>query len=293
MRDHPSYAIIFKAFLIDKFVARQFARLLLAAGDADVFLMLDETNGPAGATDYPNVIRYTEADLIERGFPALTQGPLFWYNADYPLYHFQHLHPKYDVVVMVEYDAVVQIDIGAVVQDFYNAELDFIGHPIAKTLDEYWWTGTMTYFYEREDIRPFLICFAIFSARAIQHLAACRLAHGQTDAVAEQWPLGECFVGTELSTQNFRVKHLSEIGQLTRYDWWPPVHEMELYERKQDVVLHPVLNSRRYVTSLFKNGYYTGFATIWRKNLVAMVLRCTLHAAWLWLRPGRRSHLTL
>jgi hypothetical protein len=267
------FAVIFKTVVLDAFVRRQFARLLHAAGNSDVYLLVDETNGPAGETEHRKVIRYTEADLLAHGFSPLSQGALFWYNADYPLYHFQALHPEYDVVVMVEYDAVVQLDISALARDFYAAGLDFIGQPIEKPLDKYWWTGSMTRFYDRAQIRPFLICFAVFSARAIRHLAACRLEQGQAEVTVSQWPVGECFVGTALSAGDFRIRRLGDIGKLTRYDWWPPTHEVELADRRDDMVLHPVLTGRRYVNALFKNGTMTGWVMIWRMNLVYLVLK--------------------
>lgn len=282
MREIPAYAVIFKAVALDRFVERQFARLCLAAGSGDVYLMLDETNGPAGATDYARVIRFKEDDLTSRGFSANAQGSLFWYNADYPLYHFQHLHPEYDVIVMVEYDAVVQINLGTLVQSFCDAGLDFIAQPITKPLETYWWTPSMSQFYQPEQIRPFLICFAVFSSRAVRHLAACRLAQGSEDVTVERWPVGECFVGTELSLWHFQIQNLSASGQLTHYDWWPPVHESELPDRAQDVVLHPVLSGRRYFASLFKNGNLTGCVAIWRLNLFAVALR----GLWRGLRTG-------
>jgi hypothetical protein len=269
----PSYAVIFKAFTTDRFVMRQLARLCLVADGGDVYLMLDETAGPAGPVDFTRVIRFTDADLIARGFPPYAQGALLWYNADYPLYHFQHLHPEYDVVAMVEYDTVVQIDIGTMVRAFRAAALDFIGQPIEKPLERYWWTGSMRRFYDDAQIRPFLICFAVFSARAISHLAACRLTQSGQAAGVEQWPVGECFVGTELSAQRFRIQNLSASGRVAHYDWWPPVHEAELPDHARDMVLHPVLNGRRYIKSLFKNGNVTGCVAVWRLNLFSMALR--------------------
>lgn len=279
------YAVIFKAFTADRFVMRQLARLCLAAGGGDVYLMLDESAGPAGVADFGRVIRYTAADLTRRGFAAHAQGALFWYNADYPLYHFLHLHPEYDVVVMVEYDAVVQIDLGGMVQSFRAAGLDFIGQPIVKPLAQYWWTASMRRFYGDAQIHPFLICFAVFSSRAIKHLAMCRLAQGCADVTSAEWPVGECFVGTELSLHQFRIQHLSASGRLTHYDWWPPVHESELPDHERDIVLHPVLNGRRYVKSLFKNGYVTGCVAIWRLKLGAVMLRALARG----LRPVRRN----
>jgi hypothetical protein len=111
MTTTPRYAVLFKAYFMDDFIQRRLAHIVAAASSGDVYLMMDETKGSVGPIDYDRVIRYREADLIELGFPAITQGSLFWYNADYPLYYFQHLHPDYDTVIMVEYDAVPSVDL--------------------------------------------------------------------------------------------------------------------------------------------------------------------------------------
>ncbi|WP_297493942.1 hypothetical protein [Acidocella sp.] len=273
MQETSSYAVIFKAFAMDRFVERQLARLRDMVGAGDIYLMLDETSGPAGPAAFARVIRYDEADLTSRGFADYGEGALFWYNADYPLYHFQHLHPEYDVVVMVEYDVVVQINLDTLVRVFRERQLDLIAQPIDKPVDVYWWTPSMRRFYQDEQIRPYLICFSVFSGRAIRHLAACRLAQGREPVTDSQWPVGECFVATELSLRQFRIETLAASGPLTRYDWWPPIHESELPDRAQEVVLHPVLSGRRYMKSLFKNGYRTGCVTIWRLNLAAVLVR--------------------
>jgi hypothetical protein len=194
------YALLFKAFTIDAFVKRRLARVVAAAPSADVYLMIDETKCCTGPIPFDRVIRYHESDMIALGFARHSQGALFWYNADYPLYYFQHLHPDYDVIMMIEYDAVPNIDLDRLVRVFQEQDLDFVGQPITKSLDDYWWTSTMLHFYARNDVRPYLICATAFSARAVRHLAACRLRQGRSYDLpdATQWPIGETFIGTEL-----------------------------------------------------------------------------------------------
>jgi hypothetical protein len=51
---------------------------------------------------------------------------------------------------------------------------------------------------------------------------------------------------------------LSDFGKLTRYDWWPPIHERELSRCTDEVFIHPVLSGRRYVKSLFKSSIRSG-----------------------------------
>jgi hypothetical protein len=253
------YAVLFKTFTIDNFVKRRLARIVAAAPSGDVYLMIDETNGAAGRVDFDRVIRYQEADVVRLGFPDISQGSLFWYNADYPLYWFQHLRPDYDVIVTVEYDAVPTVDLDTVVREFRAEKLDFVGHAIAKTVDAYWWSGTMLRFYERSQIRPYQICAGIFSNRSVQHLAASRLRHGAAGVSdAREWPIGETFVGTELALAGFRLRDLSSFGKLARYDWWPPIHERELPYCGGEVFVHPVLTGRRYLKSLFKSNFRSG-----------------------------------
>jgi hypothetical protein len=280
------YAVIFKAFTMDRFVGRQLARVSSAASSGDVYLMMDETAGSVGPIAFDRVIRYKNADLIDLGFAPHAQGSLFWYNADYPLYYFQHLHPEYDVIVMIEYDAVLQISIDWLAQECRNSRLDFIAKPIQKALDSYWWTNSMLHFYQYDQIHPFLICVAVFSGEAVRHLAACRLRHGHHDDGFDttQWPVGEAFVGTELILNGFRTRELSKFGQLSRYDWWPPTHESELPDLSGEAFIHPVLVGRRYVTSLFKNGYVTGLVAMMRLNLARVIFVMFVRSIW---RGGR------
>ena len=237
---------------MDDFVRRRLAWVVSAAPSGDVYLMIDETRGSAGPIAFDRVIRYRETDLAELGFAQVSKGSLFWYNGDYPLYYFQHLWPSYDIIVMIEYDAVPRAGLDGLVQECRDQNIDFIGEPIAKPLEKYWWTSTMLHFYLRAQVRPYLICAAVFSARAVRHLAECRLhqgrAYDQPDAT--QWPIGETFIGTELTASGLRIRDLSTFGRLTRYDWWPPMHESELPDWSDDIFIHPVLVGRSYVKSL-------------------------------------------
>jgi hypothetical protein len=254
------YAVLFKAFFIDDFVRRRLAHVVASASGGDVFLMLDETAAPAGPSDFPRTLRFCADDLTALGFIPCAQGAVMWYNADYPLYHFQALHPDYDYIVMIEYDAVPNIDLDALVRTCRAETIDLLAEPVAKPLAEYWWTSTLLRYYPLEAMRPTLICAAIFSARAVRHLAAGRLRQGRGHAIADAatWPIGEAFVGTELAAGGFKLRAMSALGRLTRYDWWPPVHEAELPGLGQEIFVHPVLTGRRYGGSMFKSGVLSG-----------------------------------
>lgn len=255
---------------MDSFVERRLARVVAAAPSGDVFLMMDETRGSAGAIPFDRVIRYREEDLGRLGFPRLSLGSLFWYNADYPFYYFRHLYPDYDVVVCVEYDAVPTIDIDGLVADFRAEQLDLVGHAV----DDWFWADTLLHFYKREQIRPYQICAAILSARAIDYLAECRLRHARAGVPnPRDWPIGEIFVGTELALAGFKERDLSSFGRLTRYDWWPPVHELQLPFCNGEVFVHPVLNGRRYLVSLFRKKNFRSGVRFITKALLGQEAR--------------------
>jgi len=256
MRMTAQYALVFKAFFYDDFVRRRLDQVIRAAPSADVFLLIDETAGPAGPIDYDRVIRITEAAVTAQGFPDISERSLFWYNADYPMYYFQSLHPGYEHYVIVEYDAVPNRRIDALVEACAAQSIDLLGQPIAMPVDRYFWTGRMTRFYPREAIRPFLVCAAVLSRRAIEHLAARRIEQGRNYDLADaaQWPIGECFIATELGQAGFSIRSLSSFGHLTKFDWWPPYHESELPDLPDELFIHPVLIGQRYWRSFFKGG---------------------------------------
>jgi len=275
MTDVARYAVLFKTFTMDDFVRRRLNRVIAAAPSGDVYVMVDETRGSVGPIDYPLVMRYRESDLLKLGFAPHSHGALLWYNADYPLYYFQHLYPDYDMVVMIEYDAVPNADLDSLVEECRTRGIDFVGQPIAKTLDEYWWTSTMLRFYQRDQVKPYLICAAVFSARAVRHLGEVRRSQGASYDLPEasQWPIGETYIGTELCASDFRVQNLSAFGRLSRYDWWPPTHESELPDFGEDIFIHPVLIGRRYVTSLFKSNFVSGLIVVVKFTLAGFLRR--------------------
>jgi hypothetical protein len=273
MTTDPRYAVLFKAFTADAFVLRRLAWVVARAPSADVYLMVDETNGDVGPIPFERTIRYRESDVTALGFAKHGKGSLFWYNSDYPLYYFQHLYPDYDTIAMVEYDAVPQANLDELVRNCLEKGSDFVGQPIAKTLETYWWTSTMLRFYAYDQVRPYLICGAVFSARAVRHLAAIRLRQGREYDLpdASQWPIGETFVGTELAASGFMLHDLSAFGHLTRYDWWPPTHESELPDFAGDLFIHPVLTGRRYVRSLFKSNLFSGLVVVMKFTLPGLL----------------------
>ena len=274
------YAVLFKAFTTDEFVKRRLAHVVAAAPSGDVYLMIDETQQHGGSIDFDRIIRYEEGDLVRIGFPHISQGALFWYNADYPLYYFRHLRPEYDTIVTVEYDAVPNVDIDDLVRRFRAENLDLVGRTITdKTAENYWWTSTMLRFYGMDQVRPYQICATIMSARAVDHLAATRKRHAAAGVThAGHWPIGETFVGTELAVAGFRMGELSDFGKLTRYDWWPPIHERELPRCIDEVFVHPVLSGRRYVKSLFKSSFRSGMI-VCAKLIASAVTRASGRSA--------------
>ncbi len=78
---------------------------------------------------------------------------------------------------------------------------------------------------------------------------------------------------------------LSDFGKLTRYDWWPPIHERELAHCTGEVFIHPVLAGRRYVKSLFKSNFRSG--VIVSAKLILAALRRSSR------QPGAASSLPL
>ena len=70
----PRVAVIFRTHFWDAFAARQFQRLTQKVGGGDVYVLVDETNGPVEGIPHDKVVRMTETDVLALGFPTRRQG---------------------------------------------------------------------------------------------------------------------------------------------------------------------------------------------------------------------------
>ncbi len=260
MAGPPRTAVIFRTHFWDSFAQRQFDRLLAVAGGTDVFVLVDETNGPVAGITHPHVVRVTADGLLAMGFARAGEGNLLWFNGDYPLYRFQELHPDYDYYVQLEYDVLIGQPIAALVARLQADAVDFVGLTKGDTGDRWFWRGTMTGAYAQADMRNQLICLCVFSGPALRHLWQARLAqsadwHAGTLAV---WPFCEGFIPSELARAGFERRELSDFGTTQAYDHWPPFLEADAPDLSHEDFVHPVLDEPRFVASMHK--YHIGLA---------------------------------
>ena len=101
---------------------------------------------------------------------------------------------------------------------------------------------------------------SLFSGAALDHLFERRLSQGRALEEGRQasWPFCEGFVPTELALAGFVCRELSEFGDTSAYDHWPPYLEADAGLLAGHTFVHPVLDQRRYVDSLHK--YRIGLA---------------------------------
>jgi F5/8 type C domain len=252
-----SYAVLFKIYFYDSFARRQLERLKSRIGDGQLHVIVDETRGGVGPIDHDRVIRVTEDNMVERGFSrGHPQHPMFWYSADYSLFRLFEECPDYDYYVTVEYDAIVNQSLDELVGLMAARGVDFVGRKIAHPVSRWPWRKTCDKIYEIRTIRPYLNSIGFFSCRAIKVLLDRRLQLSRQFAQGEidQWPISEAFIGTELERANLGLGDLSDYGDISCLDWWPPYHESELDSMKQCTFIHPVLEGERYVDSLLRDG---------------------------------------
>ncbi len=249
----PRYAVLFRTHIWDAFVARQYERLKQQIGRGDLYVLLDETNGPV-ATGQPAVVKHTNTSIEALGLAPAGEGNMLWYNGDYPLYFFYAQHPDYDYYIMTEYDVCVNVDLDTVVDRAARAGAGLVslakGEPVADWAHAESCHGA----YSPEAVEKRLICFAAFSGDAVRRLFDKRRAlSAEIRAGAiRHWPFCEGFIPTELAVSGFRLMELSDLGTTDRYDWWPPVLEDNLPELGGQTFIHPVLDRARYVDSALR-----------------------------------------
>ncbi len=260
MANAPRTAVIFRTHFWDAFAQRQFDRLLSVAAGTDVYVLVDETNGPVSGIGHPNVVRVTADGLLAMGFARAGEGNLLWFNGDYPLYRFQELHPDYDYYVQLEYDVLIHQPIAALVARLQADQVDFVGLTKGDTGERWFWRGTMMSAYEGAGIRNQLICLCVFSGPALRHLWQARLAQSPLwqDGTLSAWPFCEGFIPTELASAGFRLRELSDYGTTGAYDHWPPFLEADAPGLAREDFVHPVLDEPRFIASLHK--YHIGLA---------------------------------
>lgn len=263
----PSYAVLFKAFTYEAFERRRLRALARRCGGGDLYLALDATRERAEVTDHDRVIRYTESEMVAKGYAGYPHGRLFWYNADYPLYYALEAGLEYDYYVMLEYDVAVNCDLDALVARVAAEGVDFVGEPMAKSAAEWMWLPSCRdAFPEPEPVHPYTICACVFSRKAALHLRDRRLelSARYRDGDIRAWPISEGFMSTEMIKAGFAVRSLSSYGRVPRLGIWPPYTEGQLSRLNGDSFVHPVLSGKRYVGSLFRNGLGAGLRARWQ-----------------------------
>jgi hypothetical protein len=73
------------------------------------------------------------------------------------------------------------------------------------------------------------------------------------DPAVRGWPSSEVFLPTEVVRAGMNWLSLAEFGDVSQYDWFPPTLEEDLAPGDRSVFIHPVLDRRRYLASIFHN----------------------------------------
>lgn len=249
-----SYAVIFRTHFWDDFVERQFQRLSGQVKSGDIYVLVDETRGAVPGISGHRVFRLTDNQILAAGYVHAGEGSMQWYSGDVPLYMFEAAHPDYDFYIQLEYDVNINVDLDTVVERIAADGVDVVALTKGKPTANWMWLDTCLDVYGRHEVQNKLICLSIFSSRALRSLRQARLAHAARFRCGEigRWPYCEGFVPTEAARQGLRQKELSAYGDVSAYDWWPPYLEADLPRLGRHDFLHPVLDTEKYRTSLFK-----------------------------------------
>ncbi len=254
-----SIAVLFRTHFWDEFAGRQFDRLLAVADGTDVFVLVDETNGPVDVP-YDRVIRVTEASLLALGLARAGEGNLLWFNGDYPLYAFLQACPDYDYTLQLEYDVVINQPIAGLVARAAAEGVDYVGLTKGAAPQDWFWRDSCAGIYALDELRHQLICLSLFSRAALRHLFERRLVHAASrrSGAMAAWPFCEAFIPSELAQGGFAIRELSSFGDTRAYDHWPPYLEADADGLSEHDFVHPVLDEPRYIASLHK--YHIGLA---------------------------------
>ncbi len=249
----PRCAVVFKTYAWDGFVERQARRLAEAAGALDFYISFDETGGPAGPIPFEHVIRFTCADLKAVGLAMRSPvGGVLWWNPDYAHYHFLKQCPNFDYYLFVEYDCVAQCSLEQFVYRAVAKGADLIAMPMSSPHHLWHWMPYQRDVYRAGEVQRALLNVCFHSSRALNLLYQRRLAM-KSDPSVRNWPNSELFVPTEVVRAGMTWLPLGDFGDLSRYVWFPPTLEDDLRRADGNAFLHPVLDRRRYVSSMLHN----------------------------------------
>jgi hypothetical protein len=262
LKQRPSYAVVFKAHFWDDFVESQFRRLQSRAGTDSVFVLVDETHGPVAGITHDKVLRITEDISEAEGFYQHPRGNSFWYNTDYPIYHFIGKFPEFKYVVEAEYDVAVNVDLFPIIQTMEAEHLDLVCEHVRTPMEKWDWRKTAAPYYTDDlDFAGRLCCIAIFSQAFLNILQIARKDHLRRVRTKEVvfpeniemiWPFAEAFVGAEVKRLSLADSRFSAFADTSNYDWWPPYHPDHVAKTEHDAIFHPVLAGERFVKSLLK-----------------------------------------
>ena len=253
MSEVPRCAVIFKTYAWDPFVERQAQRLAEAAGRLDFYIQIDETNKKLGPVPFERVDRFTCADLEAGGLaPRFSLGGVLWWNPDYAHYHFFKQHPDYDYYLFVEYDVVVQGSLEDFVRSAIDKSADLVAWRITRPFKLWHWYTYQKDVYAPEDVRLALLNVCFHTRAGLDYLHQRRLQMA-TDTTLVGWPSSELFVPSESLRGGMKYVLLDEFGDVSHYDWFPPLMEEDLQPSETPRFIHPVLDRRRFVSSMLHN----------------------------------------
>jgi hypothetical protein len=256
----PRYALIFRTHFWDGFADRQFRRVRASAPGADLWVLVDETRGRVEGIPTDKVFRLTDGDILNAGYVAAGEGSIQWYSGDVPLYMFAAAHPDYDHYVQMEYDVNFHLDVDAMARRIALDGADMVALTKGEATKDWPWLESCLDVYRPDEVLHQLICIGVFSKHALDVLSSERLAQARRFKAGEiqAWPYCEGYLPTEAARQGLRMRELSDYGDVSGYDWWPPYVETDLPRLKTLPFVHPVLDEKRYVPSLFKRPLSVG-----------------------------------
>jgi hypothetical protein len=247
-----SFAILFKTHFWDEFTARQLERLCARSGAGAIVAVIDETMDKVPQTDAPREVRIREGDLAKMELALVTtHGSIIWYNTDYPNYAAFTQLEAFDYYVCIEYDACVTLDIERLVAHLERDGVDYLGFPIRKPARKWPWYKMHREIYG-DDMLVYLSCLAVFSHRAMALLLQRRQEMSREFRAQSLnfWPNNEAFIPNEVKNAGMRLASLSDYGDVSAYDWWPPCEERDLPQVQNGAFVHPVLAGMRFARSV-------------------------------------------